>query len=492
MSKNLTTRSEDYSKWYNELVVKADLAENSGVRGCMVIKPYGYAIWEKMQAELDRMFKETGHENAYFPLFVPKSMFEAEEKNAEGFAKECAIVTHYRLKNDPDKPGKLMVDPNAKLEEELIVRPTSEAIIWSTYKGWVQSYRDLPLLINQWANVVRWEMRTRLFLRTAEFLWQEGHTAHATRSEAVEESEKMMNVYAEFAENFMAIPVIKGIKTETERFAGAEETYCIEALMQDGKALQAGTSHFLGQNFAKAFDVKFANAEGKQEYVWGTSWGVSTRLMGALVMTHSDDKGLVLPPNLAPIQVVIVPIHKTDEQLAEITTEVNFLMAELKKLHVSVKYDDRTTQKPGFKFAEWELKGVPIRIAVGPKDLENGTFEVARRDTLTKEVQSKDGIATYISDLLEEIQADLFNKALNYRDTHITEVNSFEEFKSVLDDKGGFVSAHWDGTAATEEKIKDLTKATIRCIPLDGVLASGSCILTGNPSVRRVLFAKAY
>jgi len=492
MSKNLTTRSEDYSKWYNELVVKADLAENSGVRGCMVIKPYGYAIWEKMQAELDRMFKETGHQNAYFPLFVPKSMFEAEEKNAEGFAKECAIVTHYRLKNDPDKPGKLMVDPNAKLEEELIVRPTSEAIIWSTYKGWVQSYRDLPLLINQWANVVRWEMRTRLFLRTAEFLWQEGHTAHATRSEAVEESEKMMNVYAEFAENFMAIPVIKGLKTETERFAGAEETYCIEALMQDGKALQAGTSHFLGQNFAKAFDVKFANAEGKQEYVWGTSWGVSTRLMGALVMTHSDDKGLVLPPNLAPIQVVIVPIHKTDEQLAEITTEVNVLIAELKKLNVSVKYDDRTTQKPGFKFAEWELKGVPVRIAVGPKDLENGTFEVARRDTLTKETKTKDGIATFISGLLEQIQEDLFNKALNYRDTHITEVNSFEEFKSVLNDKGGFVSAHWDGTAATEEKIKDLTKATIRCIPLDSVEEVGSCILTGNPSGKRVLFAKAY
>ncbi|PKH68779.1 proline--tRNA ligase [Flavobacterium sp. ALD4] len=492
MSKNLTTRSEDYSKWYNELVVKADLAENSGVRGCMVIKPYGYAIWEKMQAELDRMFKETGHQNAYFPLFVPKSMFEAEEKNAEGFAKECAIVTHYRLKNDPDKPGKLMVDPNAKLEEELIVRPTSEAIIWSTYKGWVQSYRDLPLLINQWANVVRWEMRTRLFLRTAEFLWQEGHTAHATRNEAIEETERMMNVYAEFAENFMAIPVVKGIKTETERFAGAEETYCIEALMQDGKALQAGTSHFLGQNFAKAFDVKFANAEGKQEYVWGTSWGVSTRLMGALVMTHSDDKGLVLPPNLAPIQVVIVPIHKTDEQLAEITTEVNILISELKKLHVSVKYDDRTTQKPGFKFAEWELKGVPVRIAVGPKDLENGTFEVARRDTLTKEVKPKDGIATYISDLLAQIQADLFNKALNYRDSHITEVNSFEEFKSVLNDKGGFVSAHWDGTAGTEEKIKDLTKATIRCIPLDGVEEAGSCILTGNSSNRRVLFAKAY
>jgi prolyl-tRNA synthetase len=492
MSKNLTTRSEDYSKWYNELVVKADLAENSGVRGCMVIKPYGYAIWEKMQAELDRMFKETGHQNAYFPLFVPKSMFEAEEKNAEGFAKECAIVTHYRLKNDPDKPGKLMVDPNAKLEEELIVRPTSEAIIWSTYKGWVQSYRDLPLLINQWANVVRWEMRTRLFLRTAEFLWQEGHTAHATRKEAIEESEKMMNVYADFAQNFMAIPVIKGLKTETERFAGAEETYCIEALMQDGKALQAGTSHFLGQNFAKAFDVKFANAEGKQEHVWGTSWGVSTRLMGALVMTHSDDKGLVLPPNLAPIQVVIVPIHKTDEQLQEISNEVNVLTAALRKLNISVKYDDRTTQKPGFKFAEWELKGVPVRIAVGPKDLENGTFEVARRDTLTKEIISKDAIVTYVNDLLAQIQSELFEKALNYRETHITEVNSFEEFKTVLETKGGFVSAHWDGTAATEEKIKDLTKATIRCIPLDRAEEAGSCVFTGGSSVGRVLFAKAY
>ena len=492
MSKNLTTRSEDYSKWYNELVVKADLAENSGVRGCMVIKPYGYAIWEKMQAELDRMFKETGHQNAYFPLFVPKSMFEAEEKNAEGFAKECAIVTHYRLKNDPDKPGKLMVDPNAKLEEELIVRPTSEAIIWSTYKGWVQSYRDLPLLINQWANVVRWEMRTRLFLRTAEFLWQEGHTAHATKEEALEESEKMMNVYADFAENFMAIPVVKGFKTETERFAGADETYCIEALMQDGKALQAGTSHFLGQNFAKAFDVKFANAEGKQEHVWGTSWGVSTRLMGALVMTHSDDQGLVLPPNLAPIQVVIVPIHKTDEQLAQITTAVNELTAKLRKLKISVKYDDRTTQKPGFKFAEWELKGVPVRIAVGPKDLENGTFEVARRDTLTKEVVSAEGIVNYVNDLLEQIQTDLFNKALGYRNTHITEVNSFEEFKEVLEGKGGFISAHWDGTAATEEKIKDLTKATIRCIPLDAVEEVGSCVFTGNPSSKRVLFAKAY
>lgn len=492
MSKNLTTRAEDYSKWYNELVVKADLAENSGVRGCMVIKPYGYAIWEKMQGELDRMFKETGHQNAYFPLFVPKSMFEAEEKNAEGFAKECAIVTHYRLKNDPDKPGKLMVDPNAKLEEELIVRPTSEAIIWSTYKGWVQSYRDLPLLINQWANVVRWEMRTRLFLRTAEFLWQEGHTAHATKAEAVEESEKMMNVYADFAENFMAIPVIKGIKTETERFAGAEETYCIEALMQDGKALQAGTSHFLGQNFAKAFDVKFANAEGKQEYVWGTSWGVSTRLMGALVMTHSDDQGLVLPPSLAPIQVVIVPIYKTDEQLESISTEVNSLIATLRKLNISVKFDNRTTQKPGFKFAEWELKGVPIRIAVGPKDLENGTFEVARRDTLTKEVVAKGSITLYVSDLLEQIQKELFEKALDYRNTHITEVNSFDAFKQVLETKGGFVSAHWDGTAATEEKIKDLTKATIRCIPLDRVEEAGSCVFTGEKSVGRVLFAKAY
>lgn len=492
MSKNLTTRSEDYSKWYNELVVKADLAENSGVRGCMVIKPYGYAIWEKMQAELDRMFKETGHQNAYFPLFVPKSMFEAEEKNAEGFAKECAVVTHYRLKNDPDKPGKLMVDPNAKLEEELIVRPTSEAIIWSTYKGWVQSYRDLPLLINQWANVVRWEMRTRLFLRTAEFLWQEGHTAHATKEEAIEESEKMMNVYADFAESFMAIPVVKGFKTETERFAGADETYCIEALMQDGKALQAGTSHFLGQNFAKAFDVKFANAEGKQEHVWGTSWGVSTRLMGALIMTHSDDQGLVLPPNLAPIQVVIVPIYKTDEQLAQIAEAVNDLTAKLRKLKITVKFDDRTTQKPGFKFAEWELKGVPVRIAVGPKDLENGTFEVARRDNLTKEVVSGEKIVEHVNDLLEQIQTDLFTKALDYRNTHITEVNSFEEFKEVLEGKGGFLSAHWDGTPETEEKIKELTKATIRCIPLDAVEEAGTCVFTGKPSFKRVLFAKAY
>jgi prolyl-tRNA synthetase len=492
MSKNLTTRAEDYSKWYNELVVKADLAENSGVRGCMVIKPYGYAIWEKMQAELDRMFKETGHSNAYFPLFVPKSMFEAEEKNAEGFAKECAIVTHYRLKNDPDKPGKLMVDPNAKLEEELIVRPTSEAIIWSTYKTWIQSYRDLPLLINQWANVVRWEMRTRLFLRTAEFLWQEGHTAHATKVEAIEESEKMMNVYADFVENFMAIPVIKGLKTETERFAGAEETYCIEALMQDGKALQAGTSHFLGQNFAKAFDVKFANQEGKQEYVWGTSWGVSTRLMGALVMTHSDDNGLVLPPNLAPIQVVIVPIFKTDQELESISKVANELVSQFKQLAISVKFDNRTTQKPGFKFAEWELKGVPVRIAIGPKDLENGTFEIARRDTLSKEIKSNEGIVNYINELLKQIQIDLFNKALHYRNDHITEVSTFDEFKEVLENKGGFISAHWDGTSETEEKIKELTKATIRCISLSRIKEEGNCVLTGVKSSGRVLFAKAY
>ncbi|OYU82095.1 MAG: proline--tRNA ligase [Flavobacterium sp. BFFFF1] len=492
MSKNLTTRAEDYSKWYNELVVKADLAENSGVKGCMVIKPYGYAIWEKMQAELDRMFKETGHQNAYFPLFVPKSMFEAEEKNAEGFAKECAIVTHYRLKNDPDNPGKLMVDPNAKLEEELIVRPTSEAIIWSTYKKWIQSHRDLPLLINQWANVVRWEMRTRLFLRTAEFLWQEGHTAHATRAEAIEESEKMMNVYADFAENFMGIPVIKGLKTETERFAGAEETYCIEALMQDGKALQAGTSHFLGQNFAKAFDVKFANHEGKLEHVWGTSWGVSTRLMGALVMTHSDDNGLVLPPNLAPIQVVIVPIYKTDEEFKAVSEAAHTLASQFKKLRISVKFDDRTTQKPGFKFAEWELKGVPVRIAIGPKDLENGTFEVARRDTLSKEVVLKDSIVNYVSELLEQIQQSLFNKALDYRNAHITKVEHFDEFKNVLENKGGFIAAHWDGTPETEEKIKELTKATIRCIALDREDEEGRCVLTGKASKGRVLFAKAY
>lgn len=492
MSKNLTKRETDYSKWYNELVVKANLAENSGVRGCMVIKPYGYAIWEKMQAELDRMFKETGHENAYFPLFVPKSMFEAEEKNAEGFAKECAVVTHYRLKNDPDKPGKLMVDPNAKLEEELIVRPTSEAIIWSTYKGWIQSYRDLPLLINQWANVVRWEMRTRLFLRTAEFLWQEGHTAHALETEAIKEAELILDVYGNFAENFMAMPVIKGLKTESERFAGALETYCIEGLMQDGKALQAGTSHFLGQNFAKAFDVKFTSKEGKQEYVWATSWGVSTRLIGALIMTHSDDLGLVLPPNLAPIQVVIIPIHKTDEQLDTISVKINEIVAELRKKGISVKYDDRTAYKPGWKFAEYELKGVPLRIAMGPKDLENGTLEIARRDTLEKQNISQDTVVEYVEKTLKEIQDNLYQKALNYRETHITEVDSFEEFKEVLETKGGFISAHWDGTSETEEKIKDLTKATIRCIPLNNKIEEGKCVFTGEKSTQRVLFAKAY
>ncbi|AND65605.1 proline--tRNA ligase [Flavobacterium covae] len=492
MSKNLTKRADDYSKWYNELVVKADLAENSAVRGCMVIKPYGYAIWEKMQAQLDKMFKETGHSNAYFPLFVPKSMFEAEEKNAEGFAKECAVVTHYRLKNDEDRPGKLIVDPNAKLEEELIVRPTSEAIIWSTYKNWIQSYRDLPLLINQWANVVRWEMRTRLFLRTAEFLWQEGHTAHATKQEALDETVQMMNVYAHFVENFMAIPVVKGVKTANERFAGAEETFCIEALMQDGKALQAGTSHFLGQNFANAFDVKFTNAEGKQEYVWGTSWGVSTRLMGALIMTHSDDNGLVLPPNLAPIQVVIVPIFKSDEELKKITAAADELTDSLRKLGLSVKFDNRTTQKPGFKFAEWELKGVPVRVAIGPKDLENETFEIARRDTLSKQVVTKEKVVSFIQSLMEEIQTEMFAKALHYRNTHITEVNTFDEFKDILENKGGFVSAHWDGTPETEEKIKELTKATIRCIPLERKEENGICIFSGNPSNGRVLFAKAY
>ncbi len=492
MSKNLTSRAEDYSKWYNELVVKADLAENSAVRGCMVIKPYGYAIWEKMQAELDRMFKETGHQNAYFPLFVPKSLFEAEEKNAEGFAKECAVVTHYRLQNDPDNEGKLRVDPEAKLEEELVVRPTSEAIIWSTYKGWIQSYRDLPILINQWANVVRWEMRTRLFLRTAEFLWQEGHTAHATKDEAIHEAEQMNDVYAEFAENFMAMPVIKGVKTESERFAGAIETYCIEALMQDGKALQAGTSHFLGQNFAKAFDVKFTNNQGKLDYVWATSWGVSTRLMGALIMTHSDDKGLVLPPNLAPFQVVIVPIYKNDEQFAMISEKVESIIKELKALGISYKFDNRTTHRPGAKFAQHELQGVPLRIAIGPKDLENDTVELARRDTLTKSVEEISNIANTIKDLLTQIQDELFTKALGYRDTHITEVENFEEFKTVLESKTGFVSAHWDGSAETEQKIKELTKATIRCIPMDNKLVDGKCVYSGQPSSQRVLFAKAY
>ncbi|WP_040282545.1 proline--tRNA ligase [Psychroserpens damuponensis] len=492
MSKNLTSRTEDYSKWYNELVVKADLAENSAVRGCMVIKPYGYAIWEKMQAELDRMFKETGHENAYFPLFVPKSLFEAEEKNAEGFAKECAVVTHYRLQNDPDNPGKLRVDPEAKLEEELVVRPTSEAIIWNTYKGWIQSYRDLPILINQWANVVRWEMRTRLFLRTAEFLWQEGHTAHATKAEAVAEAEQMNDVYAEFAENFMAIPVIKGVKTESERFAGAIDTYCIEALMQDGKALQAGTSHFLGQNFAKAFDVKFTNNEGKLDHVWATSWGVSTRLMGALIMTHSDDKGLVLPPNLAPFQVVIVPIYKTDEQLEIIKEKANSIIKDLKVLGVSCKLDARTTHRPGAKFAQHELQGVPLRIAIGQRDIDNQTVELARRDTLTKEVVEMSSLVQTVDSLLKTIQEELFNKALKYRDTHITEVDDFESFKTVLETKTGFISAHWDGTAETEQKIKELTKATIRCIPMDVKKEAGQCVYTGNPSTNRVLFAKAY
>ena len=492
MSKNLTSRSEDYSKWYNELVVKADLAENSAVRGCMVIKPYGYAIWEKMQAQLDKMFKETGHQNAYFPLFVPKSLFEAEEKNAQGFAKECAIVTHYRLQNDPDNEGKLRVDPEAKLEEELIVRPTSEAIIWNTYRGWIQSYRDLPLLINQWANVVRWEMRTRLFLRTSEFLWQEGHTAHATKEEAWEETKLINNVYATFAENFMAIPVIQGLKTESERFAGAEETMCIEALMQDGKALQAGTSHFLGQNFAKAFDVKFTNKEGKQDYVWATSWGVSTRLVGALIMTHSDDKGLVLPPNLAPNQVVIVPIYRNDEQFEAVSEVANNLMKDLRSKGISVKFDNRTTHRPGAKFAQHELQGVPLRITIGPKDLENGTVELARRDTLTKDIVELDNLVIKVADLMVEIQNSLYNKALDFRDSHITKVDTFEAFKEVLEDKGGFISAHWDGTVETETKIKEITKATIRCIPLDNIEEEGKCIYSGKPSKQRVLFAKAY
>ena len=491
MSKNLTTREQDYSKWYNELVVKADLAENSGVRGCMVIKPYGYAIWEKMQAQLDKMFKETGHQNAYFPLFIPKSYFSKEASHVDGFAKECAVVTHYRLKTSEDGKS-IEVDENAKLEEELIVRPTSETIIWDTYRKWIQSYRDLPILVNQWANVVRWEMRTRLFLRTAEFLWQEGHTAHATKNEAIAEAEQMLNVYADFVQNFMAIPVIKGTKTANERFAGAEETYCIETLMQDGKALQAGTSHFLGQNFAKAFDVKFANKEGKQDYVWATSWGVSTRLMGALIMTHSDDNGLVLPPNLAPIQVVIVPIYKGEEQLEEISSKVKELIIALRAKNISVKYDDRDTQKPGWKFNEYELKGVPIRIAVGPKDIENNTYEIARRDNLTKEIISKENAVDYVENLLNEIQTNLFTKAENYKNSHITKVDSFEEFKEVLENKGGFLSAHWDGTSETEEKIKDLTKATIRCIPLDSTTEEGKCILTGSKSDRRVLFAKAY
>ena len=492
MSKKLTKREVDYSKWYNELVVKADLAENSAVRGCMIIKPYGFAIWEKMKEELDKKFKATGHQNAYFPLFVPKSLFEAEEKNAEGFAKECAVVTHYRLKNNPDQAGKLMVDPEAKLEEELVVRPTSEAIIWNTYKNWIQSYRDLPILINQWANVVRWEMRTRLFLRTAEFLWQEGHTAHATKQEALDETLLINNLYADFVENFMAIPVIKGFKTESERFAGAEDTHCIEALMQDGKALQAGTSHFLGQNFAKAFDVKFATSGGGLDHVWATSWGVSTRLMGALIMTHSDDNGLVLPPNLAPIQVVIVPIYKGKEQLDEIAVVANTIKANLEAQGVSVKFDDRDNVKPGFKFNDYELKGVPLRIAIGPKDLEKQQVELARRDTLEKSFVPQDQLAELLPSLLEEMQAGLFNKALQFRDEHITEVNSFEEFKEVLENKGGFIAAHWDGTAATEEAIKQATKATIRCIPYGAKEEEGSCVYSGEKSSKRVLFAKAY
>lgn len=474
------------------MVVKADLAENSAVRGSMVIKPYGYAIWEKMQAELDRMFKETGHENAYFPLFVPKSLFEVEEKNAEGFAKECAVVTHYRLKNDPDNKGKLIVDPNAKLEEELVVRPTSEAIIWNTYKGWIQSYRDLPIKVNQWANVVRWEMRTRLFLRTAEFLWQEGHTAHATQKEAIEETLQMQQVYADFAENFMAMPVVKGVKSESERFAGADDTYTIEALMQDGKALQAGTSHYLGQNFAKAFDVKYTSKEGKQEHVWSTSWGVSTRLIGGLIMTHSDDFGLVLPPKLAPIQVAIVPIYKTEEQLEAITEKVNQISAELRAKGISVKFDNRDTHKPGWKFAEYELKGVPVRVAIGARDLENGTLEIARRDTLEKKSYTQDEAVGVIEGLLEEIQTNLLQKALDYRKEHTTYVDTFDEFKKVIKTKGGFVAAHWDGTEETEDKIKEYTKATIRCIPLDFEEEEGICVLTGKKSTKRVLFAKAY
>ena len=492
MGKEIPSRSEDYSLWYNELVKKADLAEHSDVRGCMVIKPYGYSIWEKMQQALDKMFKDTGHTNAYFPLFVPKSLFEAEELNAEGFAKECAIVTHYRLKADPSRKGKLMVDPEAKLEEELVVRPTSEAIIWSTYKKWIQSYRDLPLLINQWANVVRWEMRTRLFLRTAEFLWQEGHTAHSTAEEAVQETVQMLNVYATFAESFMAMPVIKGVKSEGERFPGAVDTYCIEAMMQDGKALQAGTSHFLGQNFAKAFNVQFAGKDGKLEFVWGTSWGVSTRLMGALIMAHSDDNGLVLPPKLAPISVVIVPIFRSEEDLTRIRERANEIAAGLRAQGLTVKFDDRDTHKPGFKFAEWELKGVPVRLAMGPRDLENGTVEVARRDTLEKMTIRMEQVNSEIPKLLDTIQRNIYDKALKFRDSLTSRVDSFDDFKKVLDEKGGFVSAHWDGTKETEAMIKEETKATIRCIPLDAEAEDGKCIYSGKPSSKRVLFARAY
>ena len=491
MGKHLTSREQDYSKWYNELVVKADLAQNSGVRGSMVIKPYGFAIWESIQADLDRRFKETGHMNAYFPLFIPKSYFSKEASHVDGFAKECAVVTHYRLKDDPNGGG-VVVDPSAKLEEELIVRPTSETIIWDTYKDWIQSYRDLPILVNQWANVVRWEMRTRLFLRTAEFLWQEGHTAHATEREAIQEAETMLDVYATFVEEVMAIPVLRGLKSEGERFAGALETYCIEALMQDGKALQAGTSHFLGQNFAKAFDVKFQTKEGTQEYVWATSWGVSTRLMGALIMTHSDDNGLVLPPKLAPYQVVIVPIYKGEEQLAAISEVAEGLMKQLRLAGVTVKFDNRDTHKPGWKFNQYELQGVPIRIAIGPKDLEKGSVEVARRDTLTKQFMKQEEVASAIPLLLDEIQVSLFDKALRFREENSKTADTWEEFESLMKGNPGFVYAHWDGTTSTENKIKELTKATIRCIPLDAAKEEGKCILTGNPSIQRVVFAKAY
>ncbi len=492
MNKAITSRAQDYSQWYNDLVLKAELADYSAVRGCMVIKPYGFALWENMRDALDKMFKDTGHVNAYFPLFVPKSLFEAEEKNAEGFAKECAIVTHYRLKADPNQKGKLIVDPEAKLEEELVVRPTSEAIIWNTYKNWIQSYRDLPILVNQWANVVRWEMRTRLFLRTAEFLWQEGHTAHATKTEAIAETERMLDVYADFVENWMAVPVIKGIKTPNERFAGAEDTYCIEALMQDGKALQAGTSHFLGQNFAKAFDVKFSDRENKLEYVWATSWGVSTRLIGALVMAHSDDDGLILPPRIAPIQVVIVPIYKGDEQKTLIDQRVNSMVGELKNAGIRIKYDDSDQARPGWKFAEYEMKGVPLRVAIGARDLEQGVVELARRDTKEKRVVPLEGIVSVIQNELGDIQQQLFDRARAFRDAHITPVDTWEEFEKVLDHKTGFVAAHWDGTPETEEAIKEKTKATIRCIPLNNPTESGACILTGKPSSQRVLFARAY
>ena len=491
MAKGLPKRSEDYSQWYNELVKKADLAEHSAVRGCMVIKPYGFSIWEKMQAAIDKMFKDTGHSNAYFPLFVPKSYLSQEADHVEGFAKECAVVTHYRLKNSGDGTG-VVVDPEAKLEEELVVRPTSETVIWSTYRNWIQSYRDLPILVNQWANVVRWEMRTRLFLRTAEFLWQEGHTAHATEQEAQDETMQMLRVYADFAENFMAMPVIQGVKTESERFPGAVDTYCIEALMQDGKALQSGTSHFLGQNFARAFDVKFANKEGREELVWGTSWGVSTRLMGALIMAHSDDDGLVLPPKLAPIQVVIVPIFKNEDQLNAIREVASRLQGQLKSNDISVKFDDRDTNSPGWKFAEYELKGVPIRLAIGPRDLENGTVEVARRDTKEKQVKSVEEVSEYIQSTLDDIQSNIYKKALNFRDQNTTVVDTYDEFKAVLEDKGGFVMAHWDGTPGTEEKIKEETKATIRCIPLNFQEDEGKCIYSGKPSKGRVVFARAY